>query len=144
MADLKARERNRKWYAKVRDIQCAKRRADRKKRPEVYFQRSRMADINAKKRVFVAYGNKCACCGETQREFLSLDHVNNDGAKQRRELNKTNHKSTRSTYYWAIKNNFPPSLQLLCYNCNMSKGFRGYCPHQIRRLKQDVHEQAVA
>jgi hypothetical protein len=24
-------------------------------------------------------GNKCACCGETNPVFLSLDHINNDG-----------------------------------------------------------------
>src|SRR5216683_833717 len=26
---------------------------------------------------------KCACCGETQYEFLALDHVNNDGSIHR-------------------------------------------------------------
>ena len=141
---LQKAEANRRWYAKAKDKQCARRRADRKNRPEVYCQRGRLSIVNIRTRVFTAYGNKCSCCGESQKEFLSLDHVSNNGAEQRRELNKSKHKSTLSTYYWAVKNGFPPSLQLLCHNCNMSKGFRGYCPHQLGRIKQNVHEQAVA
>lgn len=144
MYDQKARERNRRWYVGAREYQLAKRKKDKQLRPNVYQQRGRLSLVSVRRRVFIAYGNKCVCCGETQREFLSLDHVGNDGAKQRRELNKTGHKSTLSTYYWAIKNGFPPSLQLLCYNCNMSKGFRGYCPHQVERVKKNGYEQAVA
>lgn len=37
--------------------------------------------------VIAAYGGRCACCGEATPEFLSIDHVNNDGAQHRREIN---------------------------------------------------------
>jgi hypothetical protein len=76
--------------------------------------------------ILTAYGNKCACCGESEPKFLALDHIHNDGAKHRKELGGTNR-----VYYWAIRNNFPKDvLQLLCHNCNLAKGFYGVCPHQ--------------
>lgn len=40
-----------------------------------------------KQKVFDHYGERCACCGETERLFLTLDHVNNDGAEHRRSIN---------------------------------------------------------
>jgi predicted restriction endonuclease len=77
-------------------------------------------------KVLVHYGSKCACCGETIPEFLTIDHINNDGASHRRKLLK----SGGSLYRWIIKNNFPPDLQILCWNCNCSKGHYGICPHE--------------
>ena len=29
---------------------------------------------------------KCQCCGENHYEFLTIDHINGDGAKHRREI----------------------------------------------------------
>src|SRR5262245_17032688 len=34
------------------------------------------------------YGGCCACCGETQLEFLSLDHKNGGGCKHRNEIKR--------------------------------------------------------
>ena len=35
----------------------------------------------------MAYGGyECACCGEAEPLYLSIDHVNNDGAQHRKEL----------------------------------------------------------
>lgn len=73
------------------------------------------------------YGNsnpKCACCGETEIKFLTIDHINNDGAKHRKMV------KTSNIYQWLVKNKFPEGFQLLCYNCNCSKGFYGECPHK--------------
>src|SRR4051794_13956851 len=33
-----------------------------------------------------AYGGKCICCGESKHEYLELDHINNNGAEERRNL----------------------------------------------------------
>lgn len=83
--------------------------------------------------VFNAYGGYvCACCGETMRECLTIDHVNNDGGKHRRELaNKGRGAGGSSVYYWLKRNNYPPGFQVLCYNCNIGK-YRngGVCPHK--------------
>lgn len=60
---------------------------------------------------------KCQCCGESHYEFLTIDHMNNDGAEHRREIGIGGGR----LYEWLIKNNFPEGYQVLCWNCNMSK-----------------------
>ena len=79
------------------------------------------------------YGGKCACCGETEMAFLTIDHVNGDGAAHRREI-----KAAGGTLYrWLQKNGYPQGdYQCLCMNCNFakSKNFWG-CPHEVGRLK---------
>lgn len=77
------------------------------------------------------YGNKCVCCGETTNEFLCLDHINGGGNEHRRTLGT--HKCGEPFYRWIRKNNYPDILQILCHNCNMSKGFYGECPHERQR-----------
>lgn len=76
-------------------------------------------------------GPHCNCCGETRVAFLQVDHINNDGAKHRKEV------CSGEFYRWIIKNNFPKDLQILCANCNWGK-YRngGVCPH--------VHERNIA
>lgn len=77
---------------------------------------------------YEAYGGKrCVCCGETTEQFLSIDHVHNDGAKHRRE--EMNGSST-AIYRWLKKNGYPPGFQVLCMNCNFGKARNGgICPH---------------
>jgi hypothetical protein len=67
-----------------------------------------------------AYGNQCADCGEDRVERLTIDHKNDDGAVQRRQLNCG---TGVKMYRWLIKNSYPNNLglQVLCYNCNCSK-----------------------
>ncbi len=76
-----------------------------------------------RKEVLDHYGNMCVCCKETQEEFLTIDHIHGGGNKHKKEMKISN------IYKWLIKNNFPEGFRLLCYNCNCSLGFRGYCPH---------------
>lgn len=82
--------------------------------------------------VYFHYGNKCSCCGETNSLFLTLDHVNNDGANHRRTLYGETQKASWSSFYkWIIENDYPKSIQLLCANCNLGKARNnGICPHQ--------------
>jgi len=79
--------------------------------------------------VFVAYGGyRCKCCGETEPRFLQIDHVNNDGAKHRRQMGGGgNH-----LYLWLKRNKYPEGFQVLCANCNYAKRF-GPCPHQVAK-----------
>ncbi len=99
-----------------------KRRAHSKKRAP----KQRQYRYSFREQILTAYGKECACCGETEPQFLALDHINNDGAAHRRELGIG---AGNVFYAWAIKNNFPSNLQLLCHNCNMAKAFYGKCPH---------------
>jgi hypothetical protein len=89
--------------------------------------------LKQKIEVINAYGGHCVCCGESRIEFLSLDHIFNDGAQHRKEISK----NTGQTFYrWLRKNGFPKGrLQVLCHNCNSAKGYYGYCPHQVESAK---------
>ena len=80
--------------------------------------------------VFEAYGGyKCNCCGETERMFLSIDHINNDGAEERRS-GKYNGGGS-AFYNWLRKSKFPQGYQVLCMNCQVGKHRNGgVCPHQ--------------
>lgn len=76
--------------------------------------------------VLVHYGGdppKCACCGESEYRFLTIDHINNDGYKE-------GHK--RSHIFSQLKrNNYPKGYQVLCYNCNCGRAHNnGVCPHK--------------
>lgn len=74
------------------------------------------------------YGAKCSCCGETERMFLTLDHVNNDGYQHR--LPSGGRMKAEKLYRWLILNNFPEGYQILCWNCNCGKHRNGgICPH---------------
>ena len=83
---------------------------------------------------FEAYGGaRCACCGEEQIEFLTLDHTNDDGAAQRKALTGKNLGGTAAFYAWLKKNDYPQDLGLAvaCMNCNAGRDRAGgVCPHQ--------------
>jgi hypothetical protein len=74
------------------------------------------------------YGGRCACCGESELRFLVLDHVDEDGALQRKQMRGA---GGWRFYRWLRLNQYPDSftLQILCANCNMAKTFFGGCPH---------------
>lgn len=82
--------------------------------------------IRIKKEVIDKYGGSCRCCGETNIVFLSIDHVNGGGTKERTETKKMG----GSLYKHLRKLPMDPSLQVLCYNCNLGKGSRTECPHK--------------
>jgi hypothetical protein len=83
--------------------------------------------------VFAAYGGyKCACCGETEPMFLSIDHIHNDGASERKSGVYCG--SGTGFYQWLRKNLFPKGYQVLCMNCQIGKHKNGgVCPHQSYR-----------
>lgn len=68
---------------------------------------------------------QCMCkgCRERNIAFLTLDHINGDGADHRREVGKGT-----QFYKWIIQNNFPIGFQVLCMNCNWGKRTKGACP----------------
>lgn len=77
-----------------------------------------------KELVLKNYGMVCACCGESNPIFLSIDHINGGGEKHRKEIG-------RKINRWLVKNNFPTGFQLLCYNCNCGRNLNGgICPHK--------------
>ncbi len=83
------------------------------------------------RQVMERYSNgppKCACCGESERDFLSIDHVDGHGNEHRRRT-FGRHQGGWQLYAWLIRQGFPAGFQVLCFNCNMSKAKHGRCAH---------------
>lgn len=74
---------------------------------------------------FSHYGYACACCKEARKEFLTVDHINGNGAEHRRQ---GTHGGT-SIHRWLKRNNYPSGFRILCFNCNGAMGIYGQCPH---------------
>lgn len=103
-----------------------------------YYQKNReklllYSRIRLKKQkdlIYSHYGNICSCCGEQNLLFLSVDHINNDGYKDRQGGKGS--MSGGILYDKIIKENFPDTYQILCYNCNCGKARNnGICPHEL-------------
>ena len=81
-----------------------------------------------------ALGGKCACCGETALEFLTIDHINGDGASHRRTITGRSRASSPKIYKDIRNQGYPKDkYRVLCMNCNFSYGLWGYCPHTHTR-----------
>lgn len=127
-------EEQKQWRLKNKGqwAALAKRYYEKKKAASPAFMeenrvRSREYWRGLRKLALQAYGRSCACCGETMDEFLTIDHMDNDGAAHRRTL-KT---QGAGIWRWLRDNNYPPRFQTLCMNCNFGKHKNGgVCPHQ--------------
>ncbi len=69
---------------------------------------------------------RCKCCGITGIEFLTLDHINGDGKEDRKK-----HGAGMAFYAKMKRLGYPNHLQVLCWNCNLSRVWTvdGQCPH---------------
>jgi hypothetical protein len=97
-----------------------------KNRDKILLMRRKTRD-KLRADVLTSYGNKCNCCGEQEYKFLGMDHRTGNGNKHRHEIGKH---SSQAFYSWLRKNKYPKDFQILCHNCNLSKGFYGKCPHE--------------
>lgn len=78
----------------------------------------------AKIAVFWFYSNgapHCACCGEKEMKFLTLDHIHGNPNKE---------VGGKVFCYTLVKRGFPPGYQILCFNCNNAKHIYKVCPHK--------------
>jgi len=72
---------------------------------------------------------RCECCGITGIEFLTLDHINNDGKQDR-----LSHGVGMVFYAKMKRRGYPTHLRVLCYNCNSARAQSpdGICPHKTK------------
>lgn len=75
--------------------------------------------------------NKCACCGEPDIRFLTIDHINGNGSKHRKSIGC---RSGATFYRWLIKEGMPEGYQILCFNCNIARAWYGIYPHKAVRV----------
>lgn len=110
---------------------------NRKDRIHLYNKKVRQKAVNK-------YGGKCVCCGETELYFLTIDHINNDGAMERKSYSDKNAGGGTGFFLELIREELRDDLQILCYNCNMGRYINGgICPHhkpspKSFELKEDL------
>ncbi|SRR6266496_1649654 len=97
------------------------------KNPDKAKASARKSVQKAKDACYRAYGGyRCSCCGIQEKAFLTLDHIHNDGAAQRKLIGRGD-----LFYRWLINHDFPPIVQVMCFNCNCGRRINGgTCPHK--------------
>lgn len=88
-----------------------------------------------KREMIAVFGGKCDCCGETETEFLSLDHINGGGNIHRKKVGGTRVWRDLRALGWP-----KDGYRILCMNCQF--GFKNgrTCPHQLKKEPQPPKE----
>ena len=125
--------RYRAWHAQYERLRRQRLKSECPEAYEEWKRKHRCCSARvknkAKDEVFHAYGNRCACCGETRAYFLVVDHINGNGASERAISRRTG----KNLYMKLKQEGFPGGYQLLCANCNHAKGAGLACPCRGKR-----------
>lgn len=114
----------------VREKDRIRGRARWLRNPGAMIETNRQSRRKLRLETIAAYGGLCSCCGESHQEFLAIDHINGGGTAQRRALGFRGSEFHR----WLRALGYPKDeCRLLCHNCNQSRGWYGYCPHEKAR-----------
>jgi hypothetical protein len=71
---------------------------------------------------------QCECCGESIKEFLTIDHPNGGGRQEFLEYG-----SSKEFYRHLVQAGFPSGYRVLCINCNFGRNRNnGICPHEAQ------------
>lgn len=126
----KCRKNSLKWAKAHRESCREKVKKYKERHPDKVKEWGIKSKQKLKTKALILYGGtppKCACCGEKEIDFLTMDHINGGGNKHRKtESNPTN------IYQWLKSNEYPQGFRVLCMNCNWAIGVHGLCPHQKR------------
>ena len=123
------REQNKKYYEENRDKviqQVSEYRSNNLEAVRAISNAANKARYHAlKPQAFDKLGNRCACCGETNPKFLTIDHVKNDGAEHRKKIGSS------FKIFLAVLDDTDNRFQILCWNCNCGRALNnGICPHK--------------
>jgi len=113
----KCREKNRRYYKNHKD-RVYQYKENKKMEYKQYFKmKNRQDSQELKIKVMTHYGNgipACVICGESRLDCLSIDHINGNGNKHRKEILKVG--GGIHFYRWLVKNGFPEGYRTLCMN----------------------------
>ncbi len=132
------------YLSSKEDINILNKKKEVRKRSNQRPERKLKNNLNSKnyfrslkREVIKEYGGKCCCCGITMFEFLTIDHISNNGNTHRKEIGKGR------IYPWLKRNGYPKdNFQLLCMNCNSAKGFYKMTIKEIqKKLKLNNKEE---
>lgn len=111
---------------------CWNRRNQKYRDPGSERLRSQSWVAKVKAEVIRNYGGACKCCGETNRQFLNIDHILGGGKNHRKTISKTG-SGGYAFYLWLKKRGYPQdNYRLLCSNCNSAVGHHGFCAHELK------------
>lgn len=118
---IRERDLNRVYIALHREQVrgAAKRYRAKNKEQIAKNKRARVLDLRMKALIHYSGGTpQCSMCHIDKISMLCFDHINNDGAKQRREMHNGN------IHEYLRKNNHPEGFRVLCWNCNFLERLR--------------------
>ena len=69
--------------------------------------------------MFDKLGHECCACGYSNKRALQLDHINDNGAEERRTMSMIN-------IYKRATGEHSDEYQILCANCNQLKKWEVY------------------
>jgi hypothetical protein len=120
-----------KYGIENRELNRLRRKADHAANRDRDLARYRSDRRRIKLEVLRYYGGACACCGEAEIAFLSIDHINGGGSDHRRQITGSR-RAGDSMYRWLRRNGYPQGdYQVLCFNCNQGRFVNGgRCPHE--------------
>jgi len=92
----------------------------------IHYNHLKLLRSNKRNLVLTKLGGKCECCGESNFDFLSVDHIDGAGGKERKSGLRYD-----KLYAAIIKDKYKniENLRLLCFNCNYALGAYGFCAH---------------
>jgi hypothetical protein len=110
-----SKEAYKRWYESNKDKAREQKRAIMKRlraeNPEKYASQSRKAKEKLRQSVLNAHGRACAICGFENEHALTLDHILNNGAEERKEVGE------RGVYYRSLIPENKSEYRILCMNC---------------------------
>lgn len=127
-------------------IECARKLGTKNRKKEnkkLITLKAKFKRLNDKLKLIERYGGRCVCCGEDNIYFLQLDHINNNGAEERRSIDRGS-SGGHKFYEYLRKNNYPDGYQILCANCNQAKAYFGICSHQLSQIEIEKEKYRVA
>lgn len=108
-----------RWYEnnklEIRAKKSALMRKLRSENPNKYKSHAVKCANKLKESLFNIYGKKCSNCNFSDVRAITLDHKNNNGAKERKEIGE------RGCYRRALKPENFNDYQMLCMNCQFIK-----------------------
>jgi len=131
LASERRRRESPEYFERRRAKWREERRTARAKDKQHSIDISWRSTLKLRREMIAAYGGACACCGESELMFLTLDHVHRNGAEHRNLL--------RTGGGYAVwrdlrKKGWPKDgYAILCWNCHMVTCWSRPCPHQSNR-----------
>lgn len=106
----------------------ARNRAWAEANPEHRAAYTRRYNQRLRLEVLTHYGLQCACCGESNLGFLTIEHK--EGVPDSHRSASGKRRSGAALWLQIKREGFPDHLETLCWNCNMGRALYGRCPHE--------------